>query len=254
MNNFFDIKRLMNLLKRQFMLNNKSIYTALGSISAVLFVIFTLIAIENKKCLYVEQVNLFYTVFFIGGYIFTSKIFKELSDIRTGYIYLTLPASNFEKLTAGWLFSSVLYSIAGILLVVIISTISNIVASLIMNFEFVVFNYEFKYIFLSSGVYIVTQSAFILGSASFKKNAFLKTLLSLFVIGMALTFVTGFLAWGIIGNFKINHASFETQDLPPGIIHFFEAQFPVIAKILFWYLSAPFILLVSYFKLKESEV
>ncbi|MFC2136842.1 hypothetical protein ACFLTE_01575 [Bacteroidota bacterium] len=254
MNNFFDIKRFLHLIKRQFILNNKSIYITLASASAVMFVLFLLIAISSKDCMYVEQINLFYTIFYIGGYILSSKIFNELSDYRTGYIYLTLPASNFEKLISGWLFSSFVYSIIGLISVIIISTLANALASLIMGFDFFAFNYEFKYLILASGVYIVTQSVFILGSASFKKHAFLKTLLSLFIIGMAISIIAGFLTWGIIGEFKIDHTSIETQNLPPGLSYFFEEQFPIIVKIVFWYLAAPFILLISYFKLKESEV
>jgi len=254
MNNFFNIQRFINLLKRQFILNSKSIFIGLGAASGILFLIFTIVASTQGKCLYNEQVSSMYNVYFIAGYIISSRLFKELSDSRTGYLYLTLPASNFEKLLAGWLYSSVLYSIVSVVLIIIITSLANFIASLIIGFEFTPFNYDFKYIMLAVGVYMITQSVFILGSATFKKQAFLKTLLALFIFAVSFSLITGFLTWGIVGKFNIHMEPTDFKHLPPGLEYFFEVQFPVIAKIVFWYLTAPFILLISYFKLKESEV
>lgn len=254
MNNFFNINRFNHLVRRQFLLNNKTFYIAIASMSAILYVIFTLIAIDKKSCMYSEQVNTFYTFYFIAGYIFTSRIFNELSDYRMGYQYLTLPASNFEKLMSGWIFTSFIYSITGILIVIIITTLANLTASLIMGFQFHSFDYNLMSIIKVCGVYIVTQSVFILGSTAFKKHPFLKTILAMFIAGMILSIVSGLLAWGIIGNFRFPHYELTIEDFDPGLVQFFEDTIPVVFKIIFWYLTVPFFLLASYFKLKESEV
>ena len=54
---------------------------------------------------------LYNLLLFVGGFIFTSIIFRELYTKPRGQFYLTLPASHLEKITSKWLLSAILYPI-----------------------------------------------------------------------------------------------------------------------------------------------
>ncbi len=253
-NNIFSVNRLVKLFKRQIMLYKSSTYIAIGAISGALLIIFFLMAFGERNCTYESQAGLFFPVFFICGYIFASRSFNELNDYRTGYLYLTLPVSNVERLFVGWFNSSILYSIVGVIIFIIISTLANILAALTFSFEFTWFDYKFKVILISCAVYIVTQSIFILGGIYFKKQEFLKTLLAIIIFQIAMGFIIGILGWGIIADFQIQPMQFQEQDFSENFKDFVSDTFVQIIKILFWYGMIPFFLIVSYFKLKETEV
>jgi hypothetical protein len=49
----------------------------------------------------------------------------------------------------------------------------------------------------TTGIYLVTHSVFLLGATYFRKNNFLKTLLALFLISLALNIYSGLVGWGV---------------------------------------------------------
>ena len=253
--NVLDINRLLLLFKRQFSLYSSTIYIAYGAVSGILMFIFYLIAYFQKTCDYNSQVHLFFTVFFIAGYIFSSRSFNELGDYRTGYMYLTLPVSNLERLLVGWLNSSLVYAVIGVITFFVISTVANMLAAVSSGFTFEWFGLDFySKIVLPTLIYLVTQTVFVMGAAFFKKNPFLKTLLAIFIISVALNIITTFLGFAIIGEFNPHNMNINDNNFPIEFKMFIEDTFPVFFKILFWYITVPFFLLVSYFRLKETEI
>ena len=100
------------------------------------------------------------------------------------------------------------------------------------------------------GIYVVTQSVFFLGALYFRKNNLLKTLLSVFVIQAIFSIVMVFAGWLILGEFN----QLNEENIPADTMYFFTVNIPEIARTVFWVVTAPFFLIVSYFKFKEREV
>ena len=189
--------------------------------------------------------------FFAGGYVFTSTIFSELRTSHRGYLYLTLPASTFEKLAVSWFITSVLYVIAAIIVMFAINALLMIVAIAFSSSHVPLFNLFDPSILKTYAVYMVTQPIFILGAIYFRRVNFLKTLLSLFVIGIAISIYTSLAARLIIFP---DFDGMQFGNMPENCLDFFENTFAPIITNLFWFCTAPFFLIVSYFRLKERQV
>jgi hypothetical protein len=163
---------------------------------------------------------------------------------------LILPANTFEKLLSNWLLTSIVYILVAHVLLSLVLLIAGLLSTLIFSTHLEFYNPFTEAGFRNMGIYIVTQSVFFLGALYFRKNNMLKTLLSIFVIIVALGTIAGLFGWIILGEFN----QINEENLPPQGLELFTVTIPHIAKILFWGLTAPFFLIVSYFKLKEREV
>ncbi len=164
--------------------------------------------------------------------------------------------SKNKKLITGWLYSSVLYSLISFVLFIILSTLACSLSALQAGFDFVAFNININDIFRIIGIYMVTQTVFLFGSTTFKKRAFIKTLLFLFLFSVTIYLIVIAFGMSVIYRFAIFNIVTNNNQLPftPELKYFFENTFPLISKILFWYVIAPFFMIVSYFKLKEREI
>ena len=79
-------------------------------------------------------------------------------------------------------------------------------------------------------------------------NYFLKTLLALIVVAMLIAAYSAGLAFLLFGQSNYRGGpSDEFKDMA-------EYIFSRVIPVLFWWVLAPFLLLVSYFKLKERQV
>lgn len=242
MKNSFDINRLVNFIKRQLILNISSFWIALGAIVGILLIISLLVAYFEPMNIY-NLPALYMVVFFISGYIFTSVIFSEMNTPQKSFSFLTIPVSNLEKIIGSWIITSPLFIITYIILMYIIFAISATMAGM----PHAVANLLTHDIFVSLGIFMVVQTVFFLGACTFKGNNFLKTLFSLFILANVLGIYTGILGWTVIGFNNSFEPSYEFQDWATS---FAETVFP----ILFWYVLGPFMVVVSYFKLKERQV
>ncbi len=249
--NFFNINRFILLIRRQVLSGTNILFIAFGAITGLLLLISGLVAYFSPEDL-ADMTNLYYVAMFLGGYIYTSNTFNELHNPQRSYRFLTLPVSTFERLAGAWLLSAVLFPVVAILAMVIVVFLSN----LIINFT--VDPGTFSNIFSHTtlvliGIYFVTQSVFLLGAIYFRKHNFLKTLLALFVVYFAISLYVS-LAGLIIFRPWEYHFSSINQFPTSRLEHFFTDLFPGIMKIIFWYVMAPFFLIVSYFSLKERQV
>ncbi len=187
---------------------------------------------------------------FIAGYLVTSMAYNEIHTPARGQFYLILPANTFEKLLSNWLLTSVIYILVAQVLLSLVLIISGLLSALIFSTQIEFYNPFTEAGFKNMGIYVVTQSIFFLGALYFRKNNMLKTLLSLFVIIVVISTVSGLFGWIILGEFN----QINEENLPPQRLELFTDTIPQIARVLFWGLTAPFFLIVSYFKLKEREV
>jgi len=252
-NSYFDINRIGYLLIRQLRFSSQTLLIGFGAMAGFIIIVLTLSVIFGKP----EPVTktffgLVMPFFFIGGYIFTSNIFSELRTSHRGYLYLTLPASTLEKLIVSWFISSVLYVAASIVVMFAINIISKSVVAIFSANQVPVINLFSHSVIRMYAVYMVIQSVFLLGAIYFRKANFFKTLLSLFVISIAIAMYTSLTARLIVfHNFRAIHFD---NNMPDNWQDFFTNIFAPVIKVLFWYCLAPFFLVVSYFSLKERQV
>ena len=250
----FNLKRLQYFIYRQAVLNIHSVIISGGSIFGVLLL--HTIIMSNFSPLQVAKIPGFHIgIFFIAGFILTGKIFSELHDPLKGYFYLTLPVSNLERLIGSWFLSSPLYIIGyGTFTFLMISLAVAITDSPVTVSSF----FDIAYLRYIS-IFLVLQTVFFLGACYFQKNIFSKTLLSVFLFFLSigiLTFIFGYFLFfnsekaGSAENFQF----FLYSENNNSFLFDIQNKFIDIITFLFWYILGPFMLLVSYFKLKERQL
>jgi len=190
-------------------------------------------------------ISLYLFIFVISGIVYTSGIFQELNSAERGYAFLTLPVSTLEKMLGSWLLSSPLFILVYFLLISLIYGLSTLVAHDMSSFTALFSQRTGNAI----GGYLIAQTIFFLGACTFKKNSLLKTLLSLFLIGVGLSICMAICAWFLFRGGIGTGGTFTW-----GVADFSGAGFNKTVHNIFLALLAPFLLLVSYFKLKEREV
>lgn len=240
-----NLKRLGFFLRRQLYLNFSTMWIAIAAVLGVLLIISVLFAsFDSDPDTVLNLRNLYLVVFMLGGYIFTSKVFDEMHAPQKSYMFLTLPVSAAEKLLAAWLITSPVYIIVFGLMMLLLSFLSSLVAGRLDALPYVFDDTFFNCV----GVYMVTQAVFFLGATTFRGNNFLKTLLALIVAALLIGAYIGALYYLLFGSG--NYYLPDGSEMKETIKYIFE----VIIPMLFWWLLAPFLLLVSYFKLKERQV
>lgn len=248
--NQFSIQRLFLLMKRHSFINLKTWLVGFGAISGVLIVISLLQSYSsgffNLSALSTTGV----TFIFIAGYLITSMAYNEIHTSARGQFYLMLPANTIEKLLSNWIITSFLYIIIANVLLIAILALASLLSSFLFNTGVEIYNPFTNDGIRTMGIYVVTQSVFFLGALYFRKNNLLKTLLSIFVIQMIFSSILALAGWLILGDFN----QVNEESLPNEAVQFFTVNLPDIAKTIFWIVTAPFFLIVSYFKFKEREV
>lgn len=250
MNNTFNIKRLSQFILRQASMNFTPFFIGIGGIFGILLIIALLTAhfdLNNFDNIF----PLGMVTFFAGGFIFSSSVFSELNSSGKSYTFLTLPVSNLEKIIGSWLLTSPLYIIVFNLMLALIYFISAISAGL----EISMLNFYGSSFWNIIAVYTVLQTIFFLGACTFKNYNFLKTLLSIFLLFVILASFGGSLA-GILfqGHFDGDTIHFNNESFLSNNESSLKYIVTKTVPLIFWYILAPFLLIVSYFKLKEREV
>lgn len=252
--NYFNIKRIYYLICRYLRLNHTILIVTASVAGFVILVnLMTLLHLQTSW----SSWNLFHAsipLLFIGGYIMTSEGFNEIHSSTRGCFYLTLPASMLEKLTATWLITAIGYFIFSILVLLIINVILIGVGNIFTEVDFKLFNPFSTEVLDTFGKYMVTQSVFLFGAVYFQRANFIKTMLWLFLIFLFIAIYTLVLTRLLIGHPNIflggqSHLSLNNLD----IFHAFPGL-KVIIKIIFWYITLPFFLFISFIRLKERQV
>lgn len=256
-NSNFSIQRIGYLIRKDIWESRK----VAGIIGMAVFGLFFMIFMSfSKNGGPTPHAVLYPMLLFIGGFIFTSIIFRELYTKPRGQFYLTLPASHFEKISSKWLISAILYPIAITIFYWLFSIIANTIYSYWYGEPLVGFMADWTADLKDLiPFYIVAQAIFFLGAITFTKYNIFKTFFSLFLLGLFLTIVFGFLfrfvMWDYFSGMAFDPQMDGMQLEPSNSIQFFAEDYVLdAAKYLFWLGFAPFLLLVSYFKLKERQI
>lgn len=251
-NNLFNFKRLLLLMRRQVLSGAKGLLIAFGGVAGTLLIISLLVAYFNPAGLS-GMVSLYLVVMFIGGYIFTSNIYFELHQVQRSYSYLTLPVSNTERLVSGWLLTGLFFAVFSLLAMSVIGLLGNLVMKLLngtMPFGGIITSGTIRI----TGIYLLTHTVFLLGAAYFRKNNFLKTLLALFLVSLALNIYSGLVGWGLFRGLSGDMVMMDERVVFTPMETLVTKTLPAVFKFIFWYLTIPFFLVTTWFSLKEREV
>ncbi len=252
-NNILSIKRLYLFLRRQILSNTTTLLIAFGAVAGALLVVTLLSGFLQPQ----EPSNLtglYLSAMFIGGFVFTSNIYAELHQSQRSYQFLTLPVSTTERLAGAWVITAVLFPLVSVAAMALIVLIANLLINISMGVS------PFPSVFTGGTwtavkIYVVTQSMFLAGAAYFRKNNFLKTVLTLFVASMILQFFFALSAWLILSPLDPGPGfSMQAQHLTPQLEQLIMTYIPNTARVVFWYLWAPFFLVIAWFSLKERQV
>jgi len=256
--NIISPRRLLQLLKRDILSNINTTLIAFGAVTAVVYLISTIIAYNSAPS---DQLyfTLFTNLLFGGGLIVTSMVFKEMHKKETAQNYLLLPASNFEKFLSRLLISTIGFTLITLVGVTAISYLSEGVNTLIFKRHNVLFNPFSKMAWTLMAHYMVTQSIFFLGSAYFRKYHFIKTINIIFLIQLSITIVAALFVRIVYfdlfdGIFNIGNISLLIQwDKLPLDASSFKNLLKTL-KVLYWIIPTPLFWAISYFRIKEAEV
>jgi hypothetical protein len=183
----FNNQRFVLLLQRQILFLYKpwlvSLIAVAGSIMFIAFLV--IIGAQNDGWIVVYK-NLSMVAFVIMGAIFASRSFSEMGTLTKSLQYITLPATLFEKFFVSWLVSSVMYVAVFLSIFIIGSAFMSFTSILLNGGSFLLldpFNSEFANVLFA---FFVLHTCFFLGAVWFKKGAFFKTLLSMFIVNIIL--------------------------------------------------------------------
>ncbi len=257
-NQYIDLRRLGNLIKREGLVNYKLFAIALGGISGILLILFLATAYGfnvDGETRWDLHYPFFFVTFVVLGVGFTSMAYKDLLQVNKAYGYLTLPVSNVERLISMLFLTSIVFAVFYTLYYWVFAAILNGIGSLYTSLDFITFNPFNEMVIKAVKLYIVLQSIFLLGAASFKRFPFLFTMLTLFVATVILITITGLTVRVAFAEFITNNIEVNPEKLmPEGIRRFLEEDAEKVARFIFWYLLAPFCWFITYLKLKEREV
>ena len=258
--NSFSLRRLGMLLRRDFSAGYKSVFIAMAAVGG--FVILVSVVSAFGRELGPIHKTMYYPLLFLGGYIVTSLTFKELHLNGQGVFYLTLPGSNLEKYLSKLLVTSAGYAFGSLFFYTAVSSAAEGINRLIFGYGHPFFNPFERYTLIAVAVYLVTQAVFLVGSVYFRKLAFIKTNLYLWLFGIALAILVGVVAWIIFRDY----AAGPRIELEPYFQRLGESgemeavlapmaeKFGKAAKVLFWGVMAPVCWVISYLRLRETEV
>ncbi len=251
--NYFNIRRFALLIKNDILKQYRTFLTAIGAVTGILLAI---ILLSHKSSGLWDFHHVFYPlVLFIGGFILSSLTFEELHHPQKSYVYLTLPCSIFEKFVSKLLLTSIGYVVGSAVLYYLLSLIAAGLNMLLFKQTFSVFNPFDDVILQNIRIYLVTQSIFLFSAVYFKKNNLIKMILSLFVLSIVCSAFAALVLRLAYWDYWDNGPLIFSNSSDIGF--YAESFFRKLAQIfefLFWWIMAPYFWILSFFRLKETEV
>jgi len=260
-NQYFSVARFGHLLNREFS-QNKKIILIIAAVALLLIGGNALGWAYNREHGFHEFAYPFYLL--VGGFILTSLSFTEMNRPNGKLFYLTLPASSLEKFVSRWLITGIGFVIVYTIGYYLISSIANGIGQSIFDFNIGSFNFFVEKNILFFRGYLAIQTIFLLGAVYFRKFAIFKTVLSTVFFAICLALVS-LLIFRIVmydlfdGLYQFRpEMSINGKIVPIEASHsfqrFVENNVENYARILGFWVVPAVLLVVGYFKLKETEL
>ncbi len=249
----FDAKRVYLIARKDFFFTRKQFILVPSTITA--FGLF--IGMLAGKSMHLTNdffLGFFGGILYLSGLILTSSTFKDRHNSNSIHNWLMLPASTFEKFLVRFLFSTAGIIIGSALTCWICSLLTGIANAILYKQSLTFFNPFRISVWHMVQAYLALQPLFFLGAAWFRKNHFLKTILTLFILQIFLSLVSGGLGYMFLyrflkGNFNslaadffLSHRIMDGRILAASLRILLQGIIPVSC----W--------AAAYFRLKEAEV
>jgi len=244
----FSKSRFMQLIKRDLIYYKKSNWIGLICIPITIVMIFYLQEITEEHAFSHNFWSSWYYIFlFIGGAIFTSVCMWEFKTPSGRSQYLTIPASNFEKLFSRFLYTLIIYPLFIMIIFWLIAVLGNVYEDSKTMSYFLFSPFKFYVVFHAS-VFLIAlwfnnysgAKAMLYSVAIFFIVVLFTSILFRIVFSEAFD---GFLMFN--ENIRIEpNKAFQKQ---------VENVYAPILEIIFLWGLPIFLWVVTYFKMKEKE-
>jgi len=246
----FDIRRIINHIRRDLVLLKNTIGITLLVSTGLLFLLCLFGQLWDKKLDSEEFMGAFSFIYFISGSMLSFSFFKEAHSTKANQLYFTLPISSFERIVAVWLTTAVLYTAVFSVVGLFVGVMSIFFGSLFFGADFALSNLFSMGYWQAIAMYLVIQPVFLFGAITFKSSRIGKTLL--FIILIVLTFaILNMMTYGLL-NYEYD--VFNGGPLRNQAMEKTESDLSILGKALFAIISGPIMLIATYFKLVEREV
>ena len=249
----FSIKRVLLLMQKTAYENIKFVLIGLVTVFGIFSIILFLNGLDEGDAW--GKMQAFYVAgFIISGFFISGMAFTNLRTKEKTMSYLSLPASILEKFISELL----LTTIGFIVIYTAIFYVFNFAVYLIgspFNLDANIIDLFNTDVLMGYIYYVILQSIFLAGAATFKKAPLFFTTFSLFIVGVAITIffvILALITKEHFESFEMTNMNFNgnPHDFEAEIENHFLIRFP---KFMFYYLTAPIFWLVTYMKLKEKE-
>lgn len=244
--------RLFNLVKIEVITSYRTLLLGAGAMIGVLLFL-SLFAVRSN---FPENFHdIFYPlVLFFAGYIFTSTAFKELHQYPRNYSYLTLPASILEKFLTKLLLTSAGFIVVSLIGYFVFSAMAAVLANVVFHRSFPLFNPFNESVWIVVRVYFITQSIFLFGSVYFKSHSLLKVLLSSFLLSIFISLLFSFAFRIVFYGYSMDELIFSVDGYEFYQMEPLGRTIAAISKVIFYYILAPYFWVLTFLRLKETEV
>ncbi len=248
----FNITRFGNLIKRDFITHKKALFYAM--VSTIGFLVFIILFARITGSEDFRHASFWKPVYlgflFVLGLSFTSVIFREFKTPAGRVQFLSLPASNLEKWASRWLYSLFLFPMFIVLSVWITS-------SMVVSGESNLWDHFHgdELFYISLGFVLLHASMFIYAIWFNNLVAFKGTIFGL-VATLAFAGIMAGLFWLIFndlfeGSFRAGPSEYVSMNAEGQA--FFKHKVQPVGEFLIKFFVAPYLWVVSYFKMKEKE-
>ncbi len=256
-----NLGRIYRLMNKYMIENWRTLAISLCGLLAIAIAsgIFVAVNSYNKHYCYLYSYTKFELPFilslFFGGAYIASTTFRQLSTPTDALSLLTIPASHFEKFLIRWLVAVPLFLLVMLVSLWIADTTRLTYTFLCYGVELhpipwskiiansVATDYRLENNIHLTLFYLSSQSFFLLGSVIWRRNALIKTIVTLGAISTA----CGVCAYWILDTFMPEN---PTLDPPAYIDEYFILK--CLDSVMIFTMIANYAL--TYFRLRESEI
>jgi ABC-type transport system involved in multi-copper enzyme maturation permease subunit len=257
MNGTFSLKRFTRLFVKHTREHYKGYLMSLSVLIGVMllgggFLVYMVNARLDKGV----QTVFFLMILLLAGSIFTSTVFADLGERKKAIVWLTLPASHFEKFLIAWIYSFIVF--------LVVYTISfYCVAMFILNIKRFneqpggILNIFDSRILSMYVIYAFLHGVALYGAIYFEKLHFIKTAFVFFIFVAILIFINKMLLGTMLGKTVEAAPPFaDLRFLENGQTYDLNVKWMSQTDALVWFSGLLALLLwtATYYRLKEKQV
>ena len=262
-NQYFSFRRLLLIMRRDILTHYRTIIITFAAVGGFAIFASTVSMLNGSQGRF--HIIYYLLALFVSGFIFTSRVFKEIYTPVKSYTYATLPGSLLEKYIERWLLSSVGYVIATFAAYYVIVLASEGINHLLFGSSHGFLNPAQKSFLIGVAVFLVLQGIFFAGAVFFKKHPLIKTLLMVALAAFLLMVIALVAARLVIPDyFEITARTGGGISSPrelAALLGLTEEGLKTLGKalwmalrIIFWALLAPCCWVLSFLKFRKIEV